>query len=112
MRLDPDARRVGRDGREVALSKTEFDLLDLLLANEGIVLEHPVIDDRIWGNDFGPDSRHLAVHIGVPEAQAGSAWGPVHPHGARGRLYRAQRVSRRVRLADLLRRDCRHCRLH
>ena len=41
--------------REVELSKTEFDLLELLLRNQGIVLEHSTIYDRIWGYDFGPD---------------------------------------------------------
>jgi two-component system response regulator MprA len=64
VRLDPAARRVWCDGREVLLSKTEFDLLELLLANAGIVLEHHLIYDRIWGYDFGPDSKNLAVYIG------------------------------------------------
>ncbi|MEQ1872771.1 MAG: response regulator transcription factor [Ilumatobacteraceae bacterium] len=63
LRLDPTARRVWRAGREVELSKTEFDLLELLVRNEGIVLEHSTIYDRIWGYDFGPDSKNLAVYI-------------------------------------------------
>lgn len=63
LRLDPTARRVWRGGREVELSKTEFDLLELLVRNQGIVLEHSTIYDRIWGYDFGPDSKNLAVYI-------------------------------------------------
>ncbi len=63
LRLDPTARRVWRAGREVELSKTEFDLLELLVRNQGIVLEHSTIYDRIWGYDFGPDSKNLAVYI-------------------------------------------------
>ncbi|MDA2805223.1 response regulator transcription factor [Nocardiopsis suaedae] len=63
LRLDPAARRVWRAGREVELSKTEFDLLELLARNAGIVLDHPTIYDRIWGYDFGPDSKNLAVYI-------------------------------------------------
>ncbi len=63
LRLDPAARRVWRGGREVELSKTEFDLLELLARNAGIVLDHPTIYDRIWGYDFGPDSKNLAVYI-------------------------------------------------
>jgi two-component system response regulator MprA len=31
--------------------------------NQGIVLEHSTIYDRIWGYDFGPDSKNLAVYI-------------------------------------------------
>jgi two-component system response regulator MprA len=63
LRLDPTSRRVWRGDREVELSKTEFDLLELLLRNQGIVLDHSTIYDRIWGYDFGPDSKNLAVYI-------------------------------------------------
>ncbi|HEY5154622.1 MAG TPA: winged helix-turn-helix domain-containing protein, partial [Acidimicrobiales bacterium] len=57
------ARRAWRRERELELSKTEFDLLELLVANAGIVLDHSTIYDRIWGYDFGPDSKNLAVYI-------------------------------------------------
>jgi two-component system response regulator MprA len=63
VRLDPTSRRVWRGEREVELSKTEFELLELLLRNQGIVLDHSTIYDRIWGYDFGPDSKNLAVYI-------------------------------------------------
>jgi two-component system response regulator MprA len=63
VRLDPTSRRVWRAEREIELSKTEFDLLELLLRNQGIVLDHSTIYDRIWGYDFGPDSKNLAVYI-------------------------------------------------
>ena len=63
LRIDPTSRRVWRGQREVELSKTEFDLLELLVRNQGIVLEHSTIYDRIWGYDFGPDSKNLAVYI-------------------------------------------------
>jgi two-component system, OmpR family, response regulator MprA len=63
LRLDPTSRRVWRSEREVELSKTEFELLELLLRNQGIVLDHSTIYDRIWGYDFGPDSKNLAVYI-------------------------------------------------
>lgn len=63
LRLDPAARRVFRGDREIHLSKTEFDLLELLMLNSGIVLERGTIYDRIWGYDFGPDSKNLAVYI-------------------------------------------------
>ena len=63
LRLDTRARRVWRGEREVELSKTEFDLLELLMRNAGIVLDHSTIYDRIWGYDFGPESKNLAVYI-------------------------------------------------
>jgi two-component system response regulator MprA len=64
LRIDRGARRVFRADREIQLSKTEFDLLELLVSNKGIVLEHSTIYDRIWHYDFGPDSKNLAVYIG------------------------------------------------
>jgi two-component system response regulator MprA len=64
LRLDPSGRRAFRGDREILLSKTEFDLLALLVANRGIVLDHSTIYDRIWHYDFGPDSKNLAVYIG------------------------------------------------
>ncbi len=64
LRLDPAARRAWRGSRELELSKTEFDLLELLVRNQGVVLDHSTIYDRIWHYDFGPDSKNLAVYIG------------------------------------------------
>ena len=64
LRIDPTARRVWRRGTEIALSRTEYDLLELLARNAGIVLDHSTVYDRIWGYDFGPGSKNLAVYIG------------------------------------------------
>jgi two-component system response regulator MprA len=63
LRVDPSARQVWRSGQELTLSKTEFDLLELLAVNAGVVLDRSRIYDAIWGYDFGPDSKNLAVYI-------------------------------------------------
>ena len=63
LRVDPTSRRVWRGDDEIDLSKTEFDLLELLVRNSGIVLDHTTIYERIWNYDFGPDSKNLAVYI-------------------------------------------------
>jgi two-component system response regulator MprA len=63
LHLDPGIRRVFRGEVEVDLTKTEFDLLELLVRNAGMVLTHETIYDRIWGYDFGPESKNLAVYI-------------------------------------------------
>ena len=62
--LDLDARICTRAGREIELSKTEFDLLELLVEQQGRVLSQSQIYDLIWGYDFGPHSKNLAVYIG------------------------------------------------
>ncbi|MUH51328.1 MAG: response regulator [Actinobacteria bacterium] len=64
LRIDAAARRVWVGETEIELSKTEFDLIELLVRNAGIVLDQTTIYERIWGYDFGPDSKNLAVYIG------------------------------------------------
>jgi two-component system response regulator MprA len=64
LRLDEAARRAWRGEREMELTKTEFDLLQFLMRNAGIVLSHTTIYERIWNYDFGPESKALSVYIG------------------------------------------------
>jgi len=64
LRVDTGARRVWRADAELDVTKTEYDLLELLVRNAGIVLDHSTIYERIWNYDFGPDSKNLAVYIG------------------------------------------------
>jgi two-component system response regulator MprA len=61
--MDTRGRRAWRGEREMELTKTEFDLLELLVRNAGVVLDQSTIYERIWGFDFGPDSKNLAVYI-------------------------------------------------
>ena len=62
--LDPQRREAWRGSRELGLTKTEFDLLELLLANAEIVVTRDTIYERIWGYDFETSSKSLDVYIG------------------------------------------------
>jgi two-component system response regulator MprA len=62
--IDPGARSATRSGREMTLTKTEFDLLYLLALAPGIVLDRHRIYDEIWGIDFETTSNSLDVYIG------------------------------------------------
>lgn len=62
--LDPQRHLVQRDGETIELTRTEFEILHLLMRNADIVLERGVIYDRIWGYDFESSSRSLDVHVG------------------------------------------------
>ncbi|MFE5588649.1 winged helix-turn-helix domain-containing protein, partial [Kitasatospora sp. NPDC056531] len=64
LRVEPPARRAWRAGAELELSRTEFDLLELLARHAGAVLDQTTLYERIWGYDFGPGSKNLAVFIG------------------------------------------------
>ena len=48
----------------VELTRTEYQLLELLMLNAGRVLPHDLIYERVWGYDFGPASNALRVYIG------------------------------------------------
>ncbi|WP_128376018.1 response regulator transcription factor [Streptomyces cavernae] len=84
LRIDAQARRVWRGEREVELTRTEFDLLELLARNVGIVLDHSTIYDRIWGYDFGPGSKNLAVYVGYLRRKLDEPGQPQLIHTVRG----------------------------
>lgn len=84
LRMDLQARRVWRAERELELTRTEFELLELLVRNAGIVLDHSTIYDRIWGYDFGPGSKNLAVYVGYLRRKLDEPGAPQLIHTVRG----------------------------
>ena len=64
MTLDLARREARRGDVPIELTKTEFELLALLMHNTGIVLTREVIYERIWGYDFETNSKSLDVYIG------------------------------------------------
>ncbi|HET7494867.1 MAG TPA: response regulator transcription factor [Candidatus Limnocylindrales bacterium] len=63
--IDPAGRTVARDGDgEIALTRTEFDLLVDLARHAGQVLSRESLLDRIWGYDYLGDSRLVDVAVG------------------------------------------------
>jgi two-component system, OmpR family, response regulator MprA len=84
LRMDVQARRAWRGTRELELTRTEFELLELLVRNAGIVLDHSTIYDRIWGYDFGPGSKNLAVYVGYLRRKLDEPGAPQLIHTVRG----------------------------
>ena len=66
-----------RDGREIALTRTEFDLPVELARNPGRVLTRDVLLDRIWGYDYLGDLR--LVDVGDPAAPGQGRDDPAAP---------------------------------
>jgi DNA-binding response OmpR family regulator len=62
-RIDRPARRVKVGAEELHLSPKEFDLLSLLVANQGRVLSRSTIIQRVWGSKFFGDQKTVDVHI-------------------------------------------------
>jgi two-component system response regulator MtrA len=61
--IDVAGRTVVRNGAEIPLTRTEFDLLLELVRHAGQVLTRDVLLDRVWGYDYLGDSRLVDVAI-------------------------------------------------
>lgn len=64
LELDADAHGARINGRAVELTRTEYQLLELLMLNPRRVLSSELIYDRIWGYDFNLTGNALRVYIG------------------------------------------------
>jgi two-component system response regulator MprA len=64
LQLDPARHGVAVGGHFAELTRTEYQLLELLMRNPRQVLRHDMIYDRVWGYDFGPASNALRVYVG------------------------------------------------
>lgn len=61
--VDPRARTARRAGRELDLTRREFDLLSELARHQGIVLSRQQLLERVWGYDFEADGNVVDVFI-------------------------------------------------
>ena len=64
VRLDAERHGAAVGEQFAELTRTEYQLLELLLRNPRRVLPHSVIYDRVWGYDFGAASNALRVYVG------------------------------------------------
>ena len=73
---------------EIVLTGKEFDLLAMLMRNQGIVLSRERILQSVWGYDYTGESRTVDVHIRTLRAKLGEAGNAVET--VRGVGYRFQ----------------------
>jgi two-component system response regulator MprA len=64
LRLDLRAHEAWRGERLLALTRTEFLLLELFLRHPRQVLTRSAIFESVWGYDFGSSSNSLGVYMG------------------------------------------------
>ncbi len=62
--LDPSTREVHRGNRPISLTRTEFSLLEMLIANPRRVLTRSRILEEVWGFDFPTSGNALEVYVG------------------------------------------------
>lgn len=63
IRVDPGRFEVTIDGTPVHMPRKEFELLETLMRNPGMVLTRDALIGKIWGTDYVGDTRTLDVHI-------------------------------------------------
>lgn len=63
LRLDPKRRMAWRGGQELDLTRREYELLAMFMANEGMVLTREVLLQKVWGYDYAGDTRTVDVHV-------------------------------------------------
>jgi two-component system, OmpR family, KDP operon response regulator KdpE len=63
LEVDLARRTVRRDGEEIHLTPTEFDLLRQLARNQGRLLTHRELLVSVWGGGYGDDTQVLRAHI-------------------------------------------------
>jgi two-component system response regulator MprA len=93
--LDTAKRTVVRGVTVIDLTKTEFDILELLVRNADIVLSRSQIYEHIWGYDFESSSKTLDVHIGYLRRKLESDGGSRLLHTVRGVGYVVRPVAPR-----------------
>jgi two-component system response regulator MprA len=82
--LDPETRDVRRGDRRISLTRTEFTLLELLLANPRRVLTRGQILEQVWGYDFPTTGNALEVYIGYLRRKTEADGEPRLIHTVRG----------------------------
>ncbi len=82
--IDPARHGVSVGESFIELTRTEYQLLELLMLNPRRVLTHSLIYDRVWGYDFGPTSNALRVYVGYLRRKLEEAGAPPLIHTVRG----------------------------
>ena len=60
------------DGESITLTRKEFDLLETLMRNRGLVMTGKSCWIRLWGIDFPGDTRTVDVHMGTLRQKLGA----------------------------------------
>lgn len=73
LRLNVKKHEVTVENKEVILTLKEFELLEKLLKNSGIVLRRDRLLEEIWGYDYAGETRTVDVHIRTLRQKLGKA---------------------------------------
>ena len=82
--LDPRSRLARRAGRDLGLTRREFDLLELLARHPGEVLDRARLHEEVWGYSFDPGTNVADVFVGYLRRKLEAGGEPRVLHTVRG----------------------------
>ena len=90
LEIDVEGRLVARCGRPIDMSVREFDLLELLVRNAGVVLSRFDIYEHVWAGALDTESKTLDVYVGYLRRKTEAGGGSRIIHTVRGIGYVAR----------------------
>ncbi len=63
LEIDSVTKQVRRNEKEIALTATEYKILELLMSNKGKVFDRMAIAEKVWGYSFNSGTNVIDVHI-------------------------------------------------
>ena len=90
--VDADTRTARRNGAELDLTRREFDLLEVLARNQGVVLSRDRLLELVWGYDFDVGTNAVDTFVSYlrRKTEAGGASRLIHTVRGIGFLMRAR----------------------
>ena len=82
--VDPARRAVELKGAHVELTKREFDLLQFLMENKGLVFSREALLGRVWGYDYMGDTNVVDVYVRYIRGKIDDVYGIKLIHTVRG----------------------------
>ena len=82
--LDPAGRAVYFKGQDIELTKREFDLLQFLMENKGLVFSRETLLDRVWSYDYMGDTNVVDVYVRYIRSKIDDVYGIKLIHTVRG----------------------------
>lgn len=74
LRLDPFRREVYRDGRYVALTRKQFAVLEVLIAEDGGVISAEELLERAWDENADPFTNAVRITVSALRKRLGEPW--------------------------------------
>lgn len=74
LKLDLEKKQVSRNGKNIELTRKEYELLEYLMKKNGIVISREKIIETVWDYDFVGDTKKVDVFIRYLRSKIGDGY--------------------------------------